>query len=591
MASNEPTGSAPSQSHSKTPRRAAAPLPRDDGGRLSIRNVLLLAVVLAVATILPYARTWRFDLIYLDDVFFVREGRWFFEDWSNLPKVFTNHVWEFFGQESSLYRPLLLLPRFVETRLFGDDPGPHHILNTILHFAAVSALFALLLRLLDDRRAAIASALLFALHPAHVPTIAWIEGYNNSMTALLVVTSVLLVLVSAQTGRARFALLSGLTWFLALLTKESAVSTPLLALGVVWLWRSGNRDAAKTRGWNRRQLVLIAAGWTLAFAAWFVLRSRAIPETPELDEDYVAASVARGWPGLLLYWGKVWLPFNLVPLPTLKDSSLIFGITAAALYALLTWRSRGQRRRALVLGASWFVLLISPSLLVSRLEMPSGAIFREDRMYQASIGAFIAIAFLLREALAGKRFRVPAQAAAIACAALWLVLSQARLGTYADGLSYWTAAAEGSPRLSLTHQLLAVMYQRAGDSAGEKRELLRALELNPRLPGLNNDIGAMFIRLGSYTEADRYFQAELALYPDSDKAHYNRALLQFHNRDYAEATKSIDSYLRITRDPTDSVRQRNARAMQADIDRATRDAVEARPVAEEVPARRPGAST
>ena len=569
-------------------REPALPTQVTGAPALGVRHLLLAGLLLAAATVLPYVRTWRYDLIYLDDVFFVREGRWFFEDWHNLPKVFTNHVWEFFGQESSLYRPLLLLPRFFEVALFGTSPGPYHVLNTGLHFASVLVLFALLLRLIGDLRASLVAALLFALHPAHVPAIAWIEGNNNTMTALFVLAAVLLVLLAVQTGRVRYGLLSGATWLLALLTKESAVATPLLALGVVWLWRSSDGRKADSVHLNPRLLGPTAAAWGLAFVTWFVLRAHAIPETPELESDYLRASVGRGWPGLLLYWGKVFLPFNLVPLPILRDSALWLGIAATAIYGYALARARRGNRRALVLAVLWFGLLISPSLLVSRLETPSGAIFREDRMYQASIGVFIALAFLLRGFLA--KHRRPTLAVAAVCAAAWLALGQARMGHYADGMSYWTAAVKGSPSLSLAHQLLAVMHHRAGDFASEKAELMRALQLNPRLDGLNNDVGAMLIREGSYAEADRHFQAELMLYPDAEKAHYNRGLLKFHFKEYAAAAEHLNRYLQLTKDPEDSSLRRNARAMLTDMEGASRSMKE-RQLAEEPPARKPGGTT
>lgn len=554
--------------------------PDANTSRLRGRHLLLACFVLALVTILPYARTWGFGFVFLDDVFFLRDGRWFFEDWGNAPKVFTQDVWEFVGERSSLYRPLLLLPRFVEVALFGESPGPYHIPNTLLHGAAVFMLFLLLRRLAGDVRIALMVAVAFALHPAHVPAIAWIEGYNNTQTALFVLASVLLVLVMLQTGRARLGLLSGAAFLAALLTKESAVSTPLLAFGVGWLARRGRPGVLP-----RRALAVTVAAWACALAIWFVLRSHAVAETPEFDTPYVVESIRRGWPGLLLYWGKVFLPLNLTPLPILADSTLLFGVAAATVYvAAIVW-SRGERRLALLLGAGWFLVLISPSLLVSRLDAPSGAIFREDRLYQASIGVFVAVALLLRGA--AEHVRVAALWALGLCAAIGLGLGQARMGDYANGRSYWTAAVKGSPDLALAHQLLAVMHRNAGDYGAEKADLLRALEINPQLEDLHNDLGIVFLREGALARADRYFEAELARFPRSLKAHYNRALLQFHNEDYDGAKRSLEAYLRIADEQAQSSLRRNARELLDRVEKAARD----RSAARMRPAQTEGAST
>lgn len=562
------------------PADATSPLPRNRDARApQIRggHVFLACLFLALVTILPYAQTWRFEFVFLDDVFFLRDGRWFFEDWSNMPKVFIQDVWEFVGERSSLYRPLLLLPRFLEVAVFGTSPGPYHIPNTLLHWAAVSVLFMLLRRLVDDLRIALAVTVLFALHPAHVPAIAWIEGYNNTMTAFFVLAAVLLALVTTQSGRVLCGLLSGTAFLAALFTKESAVSTPLLAFGIVWLARRGRAGVLP-----RRALTITAVTWVCALAIWFVLRSHAVAETPEFDAPYVLESIRRGWPGLLLYWGKVFLPFNLTPLPILANSTLLFGVVAVVIYAVAIIWSRGDRRQALLLGAGWFIVLISPSLLVSRLETPSGAIFREDRLYQASIGVFIAMAFLLRGA--ARPQRTMALAALGVCAAIGLGLGQARMADYASGRSYWTAAVRGSPDLALAHQLLAVMYRNAGDTRAEKAELLRALDLNPQLEDLHNDLAIIFLREGSLARADRYLEAELARFPNSVKAHFNRALLQLHEEDFDGAHRSLETCLQLTEEHSHPEFRRSVRALLARVERE-------KSAAQLLPARTEGAST
>ncbi len=499
--------------------------------------MIVALLALLAAAVVPYLRSWGFDFVYLDDHQFVVDGAWFFRDWANVPHAFTHDVWEFFGEESSLYRPLLLLPRFVEVWLFGTSPGPYHVLNTALHFGATALFFALLRALMGEVKAPLVWAVVFAVHPALVPAVAWIEGYNNSMLAALVLASLVLTIRAVQTGRRGQALASAVAFFMALLTKENAVCTPVLCAGICALYTRRRGDMLARHpvlGW-------VIGSWSLALLAWFFVRWNAIPTTPELELGYIAASVARNSPGLLLYWGKVFLPFNLTPLPVLADSSLAPGLVATALYAALFARSSREHRAVLAYGVVWFALLIGPSLLISRNATLTGSIFREDRLYQASLGPLLALALVSRRAL--ERHPGPALRAAAAVVAASLCLGQLFMGRYADGITFYTAATSGSPHLAFAHTHLAGRYFEREDFAGARREFERALALNPLCPQLHNNYALLLMHDGELDLADQHLRAEIAANPRFSKAHYNRGLLLGRRGDFSAAAESFERYL------------------------------------------------
>ncbi len=498
---------------------------------------LLALVALAVASCVPYLRTWRYGFVRLDDHQFVVDGAWFFRDWGNIPRVFANDVWEFFGESSSLYRPLLLLPRFVEMWLFGTEPGPYHILNTGLHFASVALFFALLREVIGGVVWPFAWALLFALHPAHVSVVAWIEGYNNSMLAAFVLAALLLSLRALKTGDRAYALGSAAAFFMALLTKENAVCVPVLCAGLCAL------HVGETRGLLARHPIarLLAGAWLVALVAWILLRANAIASTPEFEPGYILGSVARNHRGLVLYWGKIFLPINLAPLPTLQDSSMVPGLVAVALYAAIVAVSDRPARRALLFGAAWFLLLIGPSMLVNRLISPSGAIFREDRLYHASLGPMLALAVASKD-LSMRRPRA-VFAVVVGCVLGALALGQAVMGRYSDGLAFFTAAAARSPHLASAHAHLADRYVERGDFEAARREYELALALNPACPTLNNNFALLLMRDGDFARADLHFQAEIVVNPGFLRARYNRGVLYGRRGDYRAAAVELEQYL------------------------------------------------
>ncbi len=497
----------------------------------------LAVALLAVLSVIPYVRTWRFGFVHLDDYQFMVRGGWFFRSWENLPRAFSHDVWEFFGEESSLYRPLLLIPRFFEVRIFDGSPGAFHILNTALHAASVVAFYVLLRALTRSPRAALIWAALLAAHPVNVPVVAWIEGRNNSMLALLVLVAITLALRALETGRRGLVVASAATFFAALLTKENAVFTPLLVAGAHLLQAreaTASRPSASVVRW-------MLGAWTLALVVWGALRSHAIPTTPELAWPHIAESLSRNYPGPLLYWGKVFFPVNLAPLPILRDSSLVPGALAAALYGALWARSAPFERRVLAFGAGWFLLLISPSLVVDRLTSPVGAIFREDRLYQASMGPLLALAWVSR-GLIERHFNA-ARAVALATLLAALVEGQSLMGRYADGLSFFTAAVAGSPHSAVASTHLGDMQVERGDWAGARTSYERALALNPLCPMLNNNYALLLMHDGELERADPHFQREIEINPSFKRVHYNRGLLRSRMGDLLGATESFEAFL------------------------------------------------
>lgn len=497
-----------------------------------------LAVALLTAlSVIPYVRTWRFGFIHLDDYQFMVRGGWFFRSWENLPRAFSHDVWEFFGEESSLYRPLLLLPRFFEVRVFDGSPGPFHVLNTALHAASVVAFYALLRALTRSPRAALIWAALLAAHPAHIPVVAWIEGRNNSMLALFVLVAVTLALRALETERRGLIVASAAAFFAALLTKENAIFTPLLVAGAHLLRArevAASRPSASVVRW-------MVGTWTLALLLWGALRSHAIPSTPELAWSHIAESLSRNYPGPLLYWGKVFFPVNLAPLPILRDSSLAPGALAAALYAALWARSAPFERRVLAFGAGWFLVLISPSLLVDRLTSPVGAIFREDRLYCASMGPLLALAWVSRGLI--ERHLNAARALALGALLAALIEGQTLVGRYADGLSFFTAAVAGSPHSAVASTHLGDMQVEQGDWVGARTSYERALALNPLCPMLNNNYALLLMHDGEFERADPHFQREVEINPSFRRVHYNRGLLRSRMGDLPGAAESFEAFL------------------------------------------------
>lgn len=228
---------------------AGVSAPRDEPGSRQAGALLLTA--LAAAAVLPYANTLLNSFVY-DDITQVTNNP-YLQSFHHLGEIFSTTVWSYVGAEgvTNYYRPLMTLGYLVCYQLFGPLAYEFHLMNVALHAAVVLVLFALTRRMFGDRRLAFAAALIFALHPIHTESVAWIAAVTDLELTFFTLLAFWLYLGAgrrrAGESRARFllqhALLAG-TFLLALLSKEQALTLPFLATVYEHFYR---HDRARTR--------------------------------------------------------------------------------------------------------------------------------------------------------------------------------------------------------------------------------------------------------------------------------------------------------------------------------------------------------
>ena len=155
-------------------------------------------------------------------------------------------AWKTTGALKSYYRPLFFTSLYIDYRLFGQTPFGYHLVNLLLHCAAVLCAFLLAERLLRSTGAAALAALLFALHPSHTENVSWVCGRTDLLAAIFVFLA-LSAFYDLLAGKKQYAgLLSALFFFLALISKEVALIVPVLCavLLLVRSWLPASPDAA-----------------------------------------------------------------------------------------------------------------------------------------------------------------------------------------------------------------------------------------------------------------------------------------------------------------------------------------------------------
>ena len=479
---------------------------------LTGREFLLL--VLAVGFAL-YAPSLRYQFVHDDLSQIVANPR--VQSWDNLPGYFTSHLWaHMYGAgQANYYRPLFLLWLLLNHTLFGLDPLGWHLTTVVAHLSAASLVYALARQLLEGRHAATLAALVFALHPAQVESVAWVSGVSEPLQTILVVGGVVAFINYDRRipGRPpRFWLaVSLLAYFLALLMKEGAIILPVLIfLYTVSFGRATNLGFAQRMARALRPCLF----YTLPLAAYLLLRMRALQIPWQARMKAPLGTTLLTIPSLLwLYLKHLFFPTNLalnydtpyVEHPGLGDFFLPLAGVLLLAAALWWW---GRRSRSAAFCALWIAVPLVLPLAGSGL-FPYSDLVHDRYLYLSVAG----LALLLGEGYQRlSRWRpgtLPATAvAAVAMLLVWQTLSYERAWT--SNLTLYRRSVEVSPGALLSKVLLAG----AVEDQGEALRLLQDAETASGGHWLTQyALGTWCSRNGRYPEAEQYFMRSIERNP------------------------------------------------------------------------------
>ena len=466
------------------------------------RRTLWICLLIFGATLLAYLPALRGGLIWDDSGHVTRP------DLQSLSGL--GRIWFEVGATQQYY-PFLHTAFWVEHRLWGDAPSGYHLLNILLHAAAACLLGAALRKLAAP--GAWLAALLFALHPVCVESVAWISEQKNTLSAVLYLGAALAYFRFDERRRGADYTLAAALFLLALLTKTVTATLPAALLLVFW-WRRGRLD------WRRDVLPLLpwfaAAAAGGAVTAWFE-RTRIGAQGAEFALSAVQRFLLAGrvvW----FYLAKLAWPADLIfiyPRWTIDAAAVgpwLFPLGALALVAAL-WRARqrGPLTALLFFGGTLF-----PALGFFNVYPFLFSFVADHFQYLASAG-------LLALAAAGLA-RLP-RAAGAPLAGLLLAglgaLTWRQCGMYRDVFTLYQTTIARNPGCWLAYNNLAEATADAGRPADAIPLLEQALQLRPDFAEAENNLGDDLRLTGRPQEGIPHLRRALQLQRDFAPAHNN----------------------------------------------------------------------
>ena len=507
-------------------------------GRPEFGKVLLLCAV----TVAAYLPALRAGFAWDDDMLVTRNA--LITSASGL-----HRIW--FTTQSADYWPVTLTAFWVQWRLWGMHALGYHAVNLALHIAESLMLWRLFRRLGLAR--AFLGAVVFAVHPVNVESVAWISELKNLMAMLFFLASAGWFLDSGLADReparrvpcARgFYLLSLGAFALAMLSKGSAAVEPLILAGLV-AWRRKFLPGDLLRLAPFLALGAILAGvdiWFQRHGTGAVFRSAG-----PLERILGAGAVV--W----TYLGHAVWPVNLAFVyPEWKiragDPLWWIPLLAAAGLTLLLWLKRGRWSRRALFGWGFFCVALAPAMGFTDVYFMKYSLVADRYEHLA----MIAIAGMIAGAgFSDLGFRLPrlpiGRLAAAALVAVLAVLTYRQCGTFGDARTLFQATLERNPRCWLAYEYLGSTPPDWGTPAGIA-ELEKALEFKPDYAEAHYNIGISLEGEGRRAEALQHFRESIRLdprFPDSRSSLGN--LLRVMGRP-TEAAVQIDEALRLAPD-------------------------------------------
>ena len=515
---------------------------------------ILIGLAIAVLTVTVFAPVVDFDFVNYDDLEFVVEN----------PHVFTgisasNIEWAFVHAYEGTGGPLTWISHMVDAQFFGLDAGAHHRTSLVLHICNALLLFAVLWTMTHRVGPSAWVAALFAVHPLHVESVAWVAERKDVLsTTFWLLTTWAYVGYVRQPGVWRYVAMAML-FGLGLLSKPMVATLPfvLLLLDVWPLQRIIARDIFRRRTKAARGPGV--ASLVLEKVPLFVLSAMSIGLTFEAQRQLGAIAAIENLPigsrisnaivSYVAYIGQAFWPVDLAafyPYPLVIPPALVAG-ASLALAVMTVCAIRAARHAPYVtVGWFWYVGTLVPVIGIVQL----GSHAMADRFtYIPLVGLLVIAAWggasLLQRAGAS---RATLTIAAIALVAVCAVVSRAQVHHWENGVALWEHATQVTQNNARAHANLGVALARGGQRGRAIAEYGEALRIEPRYPEAHNNLALALAVEGKTQEALAHYQDALHLKPDYANAHTNMANLLDENGRGEEAIAHYREAIRL--DPT-----------------------------------------
>ncbi|HUU50990.1 MAG TPA: tetratricopeptide repeat protein [Nitrospinota bacterium] len=511
--------------------------------KFKISRNTIVCLFLIFATLLVFWQIKNHDFVNYDDNRYITENR-HVQGGLTVEGI----IWAFTTTYATNWHPLTWLSHMLDISLFGLNPGYHHLMNLLFHIANTLLLFFILRRMTGEVWKSGFVAALFALHPLHVDSVAWIAERKDVLSTFFFMLTLLAYVFYVEKPVFRRYLFVFFFFVFGLLSKPMLVTLPFLLL-LLDYWPlsrfESNKDKSKAKIplhliWEK--IPLFALSFLSSIVTFFARQHGGAVKSLELF--LLNIRIENALISYLSYIGKMIWPFNLaVFYPHPGNNLPLLNAFLALLFLLFITvfvMRKIKKLPYLFVGWFWYVGTLVPVI---------GLIMADRYTYISLIGIFIMIAFGIPDVLKKWQYqRIFLSLSAGGILSILMVLTWIQVGYWKNSITLFEHALNVTSNNYLAHNNLGVVQARRGKLNEAITHYHEALRIKPDDTDTHNNLGFALAQQGKLEEAIFHFKEAIKINPDNEYAQINMGTAMAHQGRLGEAIFHFKEAVRINPD-------------------------------------------
>jgi tetratricopeptide (TPR) repeat protein len=484
---------------------------------LIMRYRMAIGLLLTVIITGVFLQTGNHAFINFDDPLYVTENAHIKEGLTG-----ENIVWAFTTTTASNWHPLSWLSHMTDVQLFGLNPRGHHLMSVIIHAASALLLFLLLADITAAPWKSLFVAALFALHPLHVESVAWVAERKDVLSGFFLILTLLLYARYIRKPGTSIYLLTVFSFAAGLMTKPMLVTLPVLLLLLDYWPFKRFQQGQQDKGIAFGRLAVSLIKEKLPFFALSALSSIVTIHAQKIggamksiDVVPVVLRCENALVSYTHYMIKSLWPVNLALLYPFPAAIPLWHVLGSLLFLVIVTAVVFRFRRNhpfLMVGWFWFLITLLPVIGIVQV---GGQSMADRYTYIPLIGLFIMIGWgapeLVRNRHNHQLILVVLAGAAIAAST---AMTWRQLGYWKDSITLYRHTLDVTTGNYLILNNLGIAMDEQGDHESAIRLYEEALRVYPGSANAHVNLGAVYAHEGDYAHAIDHYGEALRIKPD-----------------------------------------------------------------------------
>jgi len=496
-------------------------------------KILIIYIALALITLAVFWQVSQYDFVNLDDYVYVKEN-------SHVLSGITvdGILWAFSTTYAEFWHPLTWISLMLDYQLFGLNAGGFHLTNLVLHILSTLLLFWLFHRMTGAVWRSAFVAALFAIHPLHVESVAWVSERKDVLSGFLGILTLCLYVFYTEKPDIKRYLLVHFGFVLALMSKPIVVTLPLIMI-LLDYWPLTRFESKKDNFvlWQLKKKFYFLC----LSAAFSIVTLMAQPDQSAVKVYPLALRLANASMAFITYIEKTFYPVSMtVFYPFPSQIHLWYVLGTSFLITTITFIVILKRQRIAFAFVGWFWYSITLLPVIGIIKV--GDFAMADRYYYLSgIGIAIMLAWgmpdLIKSENMRKKILFPAGLTFLAIMAL---LSWQQCSYWKNSLSLFNHATQSIKNNYFAHDGLGIALIEEGKFEDAIESFSKAILIAPDylVPYINR--GNTYEKIGHDQEAIDDYNQVITMTPNHSIAYYDRGIVYQKLRQYQSALEDFD---------------------------------------------------